>query len=193
MNKSVTSGQATVKRDLVVAPGRRGEAVCPLNALLQSQQPHPNSLSLVCRRLCWACQTTSSSIPAMLEAEPFMHSGQLNPPDGLNVCQSAITDSLSIGLLKKCITFFNEVKFQKISSCSTDMDLKKTQETDAEMYSTVNAMLCQPEKILRETLRWRICLFYIKYYMYFFSLYFVYFQYSNLVNMGLLTSSKQDY
>lgn len=69
MNKSVTSGQATVKRDLVVAPGRQGEAVCPLNALLQSQQPHPNSLSLVCRRPRKACRTTSSSILAMLEAE----------------------------------------------------------------------------------------------------------------------------
>lgn len=52
MNNSLTSGQATVKRDLVLAPGRQGEAVCPLNALLQSQQPHANSLSPVCRRLC---------------------------------------------------------------------------------------------------------------------------------------------
>lgn len=52
INNSLTSGQATVKRDLVLAPGRPGEAVCPLNALLQSQQPHANSLSLVCRRLC---------------------------------------------------------------------------------------------------------------------------------------------
>lgn len=68
MNKSVTSGQATVKRDLVVASGRRGEAVCPLNALLQSQQPHANSLSLVCRRLCPGCQTACSSALTMLEA-----------------------------------------------------------------------------------------------------------------------------
>lgn len=69
MNKSVTSGQVTVKRDLVVAPGRRGEAVCPLKALLQSQQPHANSLSLVCRRLCSACQTACSSTQSMLQAE----------------------------------------------------------------------------------------------------------------------------
>lgn len=52
MDNSVTSGKATVKRDLVLAPGRQGEAVCPLNALLQSQQPCANSLSPVCRRLC---------------------------------------------------------------------------------------------------------------------------------------------
>lgn len=52
MDNSVTSGKVTVKRDLVLAPGRQGEAVCPLNALLQSQQPHANSLSPVCRRLC---------------------------------------------------------------------------------------------------------------------------------------------
>lgn len=68
MNKSVTSGQATVKRDLVVASGRRGEAVCPLNALLQRQQPHANSLSLVCRRLCSGCQTACSSTLTVLEA-----------------------------------------------------------------------------------------------------------------------------
>lgn len=69
MNKSVTSGQVTVKRDLVVAPGRRGEAVCPLKALLQSQQPHANSLSRVCSRLCSACQSACSSTQTMLQAE----------------------------------------------------------------------------------------------------------------------------
>lgn len=69
MNKSVTSGQVTVKRDLVVAPGRRGEAVCPLKALLQSQQPHANSLSRVCSRLCSACQSACSSTHTMLQAE----------------------------------------------------------------------------------------------------------------------------
>lgn len=40
---------------------------------------------------------------------------------------------------------------------------KKTWETDAEMYSTDNVMLYQSEKLLREMLRWRIYLFYIKY------------------------------
>lgn len=69
MNKSVTSGRVTVKRDLVVAPGRRGEAACPLKALLQSQQPHANSLSRVCSRLCSACQSASSSAHTMLQAE----------------------------------------------------------------------------------------------------------------------------
>lgn len=69
MNKSVTSGQVTVKRDLVVAPGRWGEAVCPLKALLQSQQPHANSLSRVCGRLCSACQCACSSTHTTLQAE----------------------------------------------------------------------------------------------------------------------------
>lgn len=54
MDNSLTSGQATVKRDLVSAPGRPGEAVCPLNALLPSQQPCANSLSPVCTRFCQA-------------------------------------------------------------------------------------------------------------------------------------------
>jgi len=52
IDNSVTSGKATVKRDLVFTPARQGEAVCPLNALLQSQQPHANSLSPMYRRQC---------------------------------------------------------------------------------------------------------------------------------------------
>ena len=92
INNSLTSGQATVKRDLVLAPGRQGEAVCPLNALLQSQQPLANSLSLVCRTLCSAAR-----LPVRLSAtqhmpcwrrRPFTHSGYLGPSDRLSICQS---------------------------------------------------------------------------------------------------------
>lgn len=126
MNKSVTSGQATVKRDLVVAPGRRGEAVCPLNALLQSQQPHPNSLSLVCTRQCCACQTTSSSIPALLEAESPLHTLVcfIHQRRG-NICQSAITNSFSKDASQKCTTFMNTVRSFKEEQLFNRQGFKK--------------------------------------------------------------------
>lgn len=66
MDYSLTSGRATVKRYLVLAPGRQGEAVCPLNALLQSQQqPHANSFSPVCTRLS-SVAPLSVTLPAIL-------------------------------------------------------------------------------------------------------------------------------
>lgn len=92
INNSLTSGQATVKRDLVLAPGRQGEAVCPLNALLQSQQPLANSLSLMCRTLC-----SVARLPVRLSAtqhmpcwrqRPFTHFDYLGPSDRLSICQS---------------------------------------------------------------------------------------------------------
>ncbi len=46
MDNSLTSVQTTIKRDLVLPWGRKGEAVCPLNGLLQSQKPCSNSLIL---------------------------------------------------------------------------------------------------------------------------------------------------
>lgn len=141
MNKSVTSGQATVKRDLVVAPGRQGEAVCPLNALLQSQQPHPNSLSLVCRRLLKACRTTSSSILAMLEAESPLCTlvSLIHLTVWMFVNQQSQIASLKI--YDKMCHFFKEVKFKKLhlkkGSCSTDMDFKRCK-TDVEVYCCVS-------------------------------------------------------
>lgn len=67
MNKSLMSAQATVKRDLVLAPERQEEAVCPLNALLQSQQPHANSLSPLLGSVP-ACHTACYSAHTRLEA-----------------------------------------------------------------------------------------------------------------------------
>ena len=86
MDNSVTSGKATVKRDLVLAPGRQGEAVCPLNALLQSQQPHANSLSPGCRRLC-SVAWLPVRLPATphtcyaADSDPCAHSALLWPMD----------------------------------------------------------------------------------------------------------------
>lgn len=78
MDNLVTSGPVTVKEGFSVAPPRQREAVCPLNALLQSQQPRVNSLSPVCKNLCSVCWL-SVRLPAM-------HHSKLNAAVGLKHC-----------------------------------------------------------------------------------------------------------
>jgi len=64
MDNSLTSVQTTIKRDLVLPRGRKGEAVCPLNGLLQSQKPCSNSLiSARGFRLCDCLSSSADDAP----------------------------------------------------------------------------------------------------------------------------------
>lgn len=121
MDNSLTSVQTTIKRDLVLPRGRKGEAVCPLNGLLQSQKPCSNSLiSARGFRLCDCLSSSADDAPGSvsfsLSQTDFCLSSFLSLPSFpliLSHCLQCVPPSISPSLffppslpLGRCLPLF---------------------------------------------------------------------------------------
>ncbi len=106
MDNSLTSVQTTIKRDLVLPWGRKGEAVCPLNGLLQSQKPCSNSLIFaqgfrLCDCLSSSADDAPGSVSLCLSKTDFCLSSSLSLPLfplNLSHCLQCVPPSISPSL-----------------------------------------------------------------------------------------------